>query len=140
MKNADKTGSKVFRLIHFGKHAKDYIPDRGKQKTEPCTVLKEVDTEFFRDGKDTMSVYAGNELAGHMKRTELIVFVTTGRTEAAFTAEGNKLEITTVGAAIHGTTMRRVAAMNHLVNIFDDGRTGVQFINDMFVIVGKNGL
>ncbi len=60
MKNADEAGSKVFGFIDFRKHAENNIPDGGKQKIKSCTVLKEIDTKFLRDGKDTVSVDAGN--------------------------------------------------------------------------------
>ena len=70
----------------------------------------------------------------------MVVFVTARRTETAFTAEGNKFKMGAMSTGIHGTAVRRVTTMNHLVDIFDDGRTRMQFVNDMFVIVGKNGL
>ena len=82
----------------------------------------------------------GNKLAGHMKRTKLVVFVSTGRTKTAFTAKGNKFKIPTVRTAIHGTTVRRVTTMDHLVDIFNDSRTWMEFVNDMFIIISKNGL
>lgn len=87
-----------------------------------------------------MSVNTGNKPAGHVKRAEPVVLAATGRAETAFAAEGNELEISTMSAAEHGTAVGRIAAMNHLVNIFDYRRTGMKFINDMFIIVGKNGL
>ena len=81
-----------------------------------------------------MAMNTGNELAGHMERTELIVFVSAGRAKTAFTAKGNKFKIATVRTAIHGTTV------DHLVDIFNDSRTRMEFVNDMFIIIGKNGL
>ena len=81
-----------------------------------------------------------NKLAGHMKRTKLVVFVTAGRAETALAAERNKFKITTVRTAIHGTAKRRVTTMNHLVDIFDDSRTRTEFINNMFIIIVKNRL
>ena len=75
-----------------------------------------------------------------MKRTQLVVFVATGGTESAFAAERNKFKISAMRTGIHGSTVGRVTTMNHLVDIFDDGRTSMEFVNDMFIIVGKNGL
>ena len=94
----------------------------------------------MRDGKNTMPVSAGDEFTGHMKRTKLIVFVAAGRTETALAAERNEFELTAMSTAVHGAAMRRVTTMNHLVDIFDDSRTRTEFINDMFIIIGKNGL
>ena len=87
-----------------------------------------------------MSVNAGNKFTRHMKRAELVVFVAAGRAEATFTAKSNKFQATTMKASVHGAAMRRMPAMNHLVDVFNDGRTRMKLINDMFIIVGKNGL
>ena len=87
-----------------------------------------------------MPVNTGNEFRGHVKGTQLVVFVTTGSAKAALTTEGDKFKITTMGTGIHGATVRRVTTMNHLVDVFNDGRTRMKLINDMFIIVGKNGL
>ena len=82
----------------------------------------------------------GNELAGHMEGTELIVFVSTGGAKTAFTAKGNKFKIPTMRTSIHGTTVRRVTTRNHLADIFDDSRTRVEFVTDVFIIISKDGL
>ena len=39
MQDADKTGSKIFGLIEFIKHAKDYIPNRGKKTVQKRAVF-----------------------------------------------------------------------------------------------------
>ena len=87
-----------------------------------------------------MAVNTGNELAGHLKRTKLVVFVSTGRAKTAFTAKGNKFKISAVRTAIHGTTVRRVTTGNHLADIFDDSRTRVEFVTNVFIIISKDGL
>ncbi|CUN31849.1 Uncharacterised protein [Roseburia inulinivorans] len=87
-----------------------------------------------------MAMNTRNKLTGHMKRTKLVVFVSTGRAKTAFTAKGNKFKISTVRTAIHGTTMRRITTMNHLVDIFDNRRTRMKFVNDRFIIISKDRL
>ena len=87
-----------------------------------------------------MAMDARNKLTGHMKRTKLVIFVATGRTKTAFAAKGNKFKISTVRTAIHGTTVRRITTMNHLVDIFNDSMTRMEFVNDMFIIIGKDRL
>ena len=82
----------------------------------------------------------GNKFTGHMKRTKLIVFIATRGTKAAFTTKGNKFKFAAIVTGIHGATIRRVTTMNHLVDIFDDSRTRMKLVNDMFIVVGKNGL
>ena len=69
-----------------------------------------------------MAMNTRNKLTGHMKRTKLVVFVSTVRT------------------AIHGTNVRRITTMNHLVDIFDNRRTRMKFVNDRFIIISKDRL
>ena len=140
MKNTDKSWNKVFGLIYLVKHTEDDIPDGMKETVKERTVTEEINTQFFRDSKHAVSVGTGNEFAGHGKRTLLIVFVTTGRTEAAFASEWRKLEITAVRASKHGPAMRGITTVNHLFDVFDFSFTRMQSINDFFIMVSKNGL
>ena len=55
-----------------------------------------------------------------MKRTKLVVFVSTVRT------------------AVHGTTERWITAMNHLIDIFHLSFSGMKSIFNFFIIVSKN--
>ena len=123
MKNADKTRSKVFRFIDLEKHAKDDITDRKKETIQKRSVFEEIRTKFLWDSENTMAMNTGNELAGHMEGTELIVFVSTGRAKAAFTAKGNKFQISAFGTGIHCPTERWVTTVNHLVNVINDSLT-----------------
>ena len=82
----------------------------------------------------------GDQFTGHMKRTDLIVLVATGRTEAAVASEGNKLQVAAVRAAVHGTAVGGVTAVDHFGDVVGDSRAGMKFIDDMFVMVSKNKL
>ena len=85
-----------------------------------------------------MPVDTGDEFTGHMEGAKLIILVAAGRTETA--TERNKLEVTAMGTAVRGSPIRRVATVNHLVDIFDDSRTGMKPVNYVFIIISKNGL
>lgn len=87
-----------------------------------------------------MPVDTGDEFTGHMEGAKLIILVAAGRTETAVATERNKLEVTAMGTAVHGSPIRRVATVNHLVDIFDDSRTGMKLVNYVFIIISKNGL
>ena len=140
MKDTDKSGNKVFGLIHLVKHTEDDIPDGMKETVKERAVTKKVNTEFFRDSKNTVSVGTGNQLTGHGKRPLLIVFIATGRTEAAFATKRRKLEIAAVRATKHGSTMGRVTTVNHLFNVFYFSFTWMESVNDFLIMVSKNGL
>ena len=111
-----------------------------KKTVKKAAVVEEINTEFFGNGKNTVPVDTSNKFAGHVEGTEQIVFVTAGRAETALATEGNELHGTATGAAIHGTTIRRVTTMNHLANIFNDRRTRMKFVDYMLIIISKNGL
>lgn len=128
MKDTNNPGSEVFRFIDVEKHAEDNIPDRGKKQVEKRAIFKEERPKFLRDSKNTMPVSTGNEFTGHMERAELIIFVTTGRTETAFATKRDEFKPAAGRAAIHETAKGGVSAMNHLVNIFNDRRAGMKFI------------
>ena len=140
VKDADKAGCKIFGFIDFGKHAQDDIADRRKKKTEASAVLEEEDAQFFRNGEDAVPVDTGDELTGHMEGAKLIILVAAGRTETAAATKRNKLEVTAMGTAVHGSPIRRATTMNHLVDIFGDSGTWMKLVNYVFIIISKNGL
>ena len=81
-----------------------------------------------------------NQFKGHTGSAFHGIFVAAGRAETAMTAERNKFKFPAVRTAIHGTTERWITTMNHLVDIFDNRRTRMKFVNDMFIIIGKDRL
>ncbi len=103
-------------------------------------VLKKKAAEFFGDCKDTMSVVAGNEFTGHTKSPFLVIHVATGRTEAAFTGEGNKFKVTTMRAAKESAPERRIMAIAHPVDVIQNILAGADDILDVFKVVRKNSL
>ena len=87
-----------------------------------------------------MSVFGIDKFKGHRSSAVNGIFVTAGRTEAAFASERHKFKLAAVGAAVHGTTKSRVTAMNHTVNIFDNRTAGMQSINNLFIVIFENVL
>ena len=75
-----------------------------------------------------------------MERTQLVVFVAAGGTEPALASEGDVFEISAVRAAVHCAAVGRIAAMDHLVDVFNNSGPGMRFVKDMFIIVSKNRL
>ena len=84
-----------------------------------------------------MTVNTSNKLAGHMKRTLLIVAVTTRRAESALATKSDELKIATVRATVHGTTIGRVTTMKHLVDIFDNRRAWMKLVYYFLIMVVK---
>ena len=59
-----------------------------------------------------------NQFRGHGDSALHGVEIPTGRTEAAVAAERNKLYLTAVGTAVHGTAEGGIAARDHFIYVF----------------------
>ena len=79
-----------------------------------------------------------NDLEGHRSSPVNGVHVAAGRTKPGMTAERNILKIATGRTGIHGPTKRRIAAVDHFFNIFDDRVTRMLDIDHFFKMVFKN--
>ena len=97
-------------------------------------------TKFFIDCENTMTVCAVKKLKGHTGRTFLGILHTASGAEAAFAAEGNKFHVVTSGADIHGTAKRRIATIQHFIDIFHRRISGMKSVFDYFIIVIKDFL
>ena len=51
------------------------------------------------------------------------------------TTKGNELEITTIGAAIHGATIGRIATIEHLIDVFHFRFAGMESILNFFIMI-----
>ena len=74
-----------------------------KETVQERTVLKEKGTETFINSKNAMAVLDTDEFERHTGGAFHSIFVSAGRAKAAVAAKRNKLEITAVGAGVHGT-------------------------------------
>ena len=89
-----------------------------KEPVKERAILQEKITEGRINGKNAMTVPDINELKGHRGSAFQGIFITADRAETTVTTERNKLEISTVDTAIHGTTKRRITTVDHLIDIF----------------------
>jgi hypothetical protein len=75
-----------------------------------------------------------------MKRSDLIIFVATSRTETALAAERNKLKAATMVATKESPAKRGITAVDQFVHVLDDCRAWMQKIKDMLIMIRKNRL
>ena len=117
-----KSLPKVWRtMIKPGVKFMDLFCLKNIRETTLFTAWKrQSSTELAVDGEDTVPVDAVDELKGHGGSALHGVQVPTGGAEAAVAAERNEFQFAAVGTAIHCTTKGRIAAVDHLINIFDD--------------------
>lgn len=111
-----------------------------KQTIKQRTVFKEKITKIFINGEDTMAVLNMNQFEGHTGSAVHGVFVTAGRAETAVATERNKLKLTAVRTAIHGTTKRGITTINHFIDIFHLRISGMKSIFYFFIMVEKDSL
>ena len=135
MKNTDKTRSKMFSLVEFAEHTKNDIANRMKKTIEQRTISAEKDAKLLWDGKNAMSVNALNDFERHGSGALDGIEISAGRANAALAAKGNKFERTTGRAPIHGSTISRISAMNHLIDAFKNNRASLKGVLDFFVMI-----
>jgi len=125
MKDRNETWSKQFRFIVLVEHSEDNRANGAEEAVQEITVFKEKVSEGIIDCKDTVSVLGIDDLRRHGKSAVNRVLVATGRAEAAFATERNKLEIAAFFTPPHDTTISGVSAVDHLIDVFNDGIAGM---------------
>ena len=118
VKNHNKSRSKILGFIEFVKHTADHAGNRVEKAVKKIRIVQKKMSEVFINSKNAVPVLDRNELKGHTGSTFHRVFVPTGRTETAVTAERDKFHVPTVRTTVHGTTKSGIAAMNHFIYVF----------------------
>lgn len=140
VKNHDKARSIIHGSVDLMKHTKNNTIYGMEETIKQGTIFQKKRTKMFVNSKDAVTVGNMNKLKGHICSTIHRIFDTAGRTKTAVTAKRNKFKIATVRAAIHGTTIGRIAAVNHFLNIFHFAVAGMEGILNLFVIIRENPL
>lgn len=140
VEDTNKSRSKIFSFIKFRKHTKDDIPDGMKKTIQKRMILKKEDAKFLWNGKHTVPVVTGNELAGHTKSPFLIIHVTTRWTETAFAGKRYGFKFTTMGTAVDSLSMRRIMALDHTFDVIHNIFARTKNILDVLKVVAENSL
>ena len=114
--------------------------NRMEKTMKQSSALKGKITEIFINREDVVSVLNVNQFKRHRCSTFHGILVTARGKETAVVAKRNGLKISTVWAAIHSTTKRRITTVDHLIDIFHLRRSGMKSIFNFFIIVGKDSL
>lgn len=91
-----------------------------EEAVEQGTVFKKVRTQIFINRKDTMPVGDVDKLEGHRGSAFHGILIATGGTEPAMASERDKFQLSAFRTAVHGTTIRRVTTVDHLIHVFND--------------------
>ena len=111
-----------------------------KEAVKKFTIFKEEVAEVFIDGENTMPVSNINQFERHVGGTFHGILIPAGRAETTVTAERNEFKFTTFRAAVHGTAIRRVTAINHLLDVFNHSVARMKSIYHFFIMICKNFL
>lgn len=134
MKNADETGSKRLGFVDFAEHMKDDVANGMEKTVEKGAISAKENAEPFGDGKNTMPMNELNDLEGHGSSALDRIKVSTGRTKTGFAAKRDEFERTTRRTPVHSVAERRIAAVNHFLNAFDDSGASIEGILNFFII------
>ena len=125
MKNHNKAGSEVHRLILLEEHTRNNTVYSMEEAIEESAVMEKKLAEVFINRENTMAMGNIDQFKGHRGSTLHGLKVFAGRAETAVTAEGDKFEPATVRTAIHGTAKGGVPAVDHFIHVFNDGSARV---------------
>ena len=114
--------------------------NRMEKTMKQSSALKGKITEIFINREDVVSVLNVNQFKRHRCSTFHGILVTARGKETAVVAKRNELKISTVWAAVHSTTKRRITTVYHLFDIFHLRRSVMKSIFNFFIIVGKDSL
>ncbi len=97
--------------------------------------MKEKLTKGFINSEDEMSMSTVNEFKRHSSRPVVGIFCTTGRTKLGMAAKRNKFKGSAMGATVHGTTVRRIATVDYLFDVFHNNGSWLKVIFNDFIII-----
>lgn len=103
MEDHDIAGCVIFSMVEVEKQAGYYTGDRMKETVQEGTVPKKKVAEIFIYSKNAMAVLDTDELERHAGGAFHSIFISTGRTKTAVTAERNEFEVSTGRTTVHGT-------------------------------------
>ena len=92
----------------------------------------------MRDGKDTVAMWSSDEFEGHSGSSFDGVEGAAGGTKSAAASERDELGMSTFGARIESSAERRIAAVDHLLDVFHFNIARMASIFNFFVMVTKN--
>ena len=87
------------------------------------TVTQKKLPELLINREDAMAVDDIYELKGHRSSALHGVEITTGRAEAAVTAERDKFQLAAVGTAVHGTAENGITTVDHFIYVVNNRLT-----------------
>ncbi len=137
MQDTDGTGDKVSASVQFMGHSENNAAYSPKKAVRQGALIQKERAQII-NGKNEVSAGTANEFKGHFSRAASAVLVAAGRARFGMAAERNEFQFAAVRATVHGTAIRRLTTINHLLNVFHNNGTGMKNIFNFFVMFFKN--
>ena len=125
MQDKDEARDIIHGLIHFVEHMQDNAVNGMEQAVQELSVFQKERPEAFINRENAVSVADIDQLKGHVCSSFHSVFIAAGRAETAFAAERHKFKFPAVWTGIHSAAIGRIAAVDHLINVFHFTVTGM---------------
>ena len=138
MKDTDKAGYKMSGVIQVVEETRDDLIHGREEQTQERAVKQEKRAELFGDGEDTVAVRGCDKLKGHGGGAFDGIESTAGRTKAAAATEGDKLGLSTLRAAVKSSAERRIAAVDHLLDVFHFNIARMASVFNFFEMITKD--
>lgn len=138
VQDADKAWDEVSAFIHLVEKPEDDTADGLEEAVKQGTVIEEEGAQVFINGEDDMPVSTAEEFERHFSGAIDAVLVTTGRAKFGMAAKGDEFKFPTMSTAIHGTTKRGIATINHLLDVLHDNGPWVKDIFNFLIVIIKN--
>ncbi len=140
MQDTDESGNEIFGSVHPVEHAEHNGADSDEQAVQQGAVFQEIRPEFFGDRKNTMPVVAVDQFACHGSCPLPCIKVAASRTETGMAAKRDKVKMTALRTAVHGTAEGGVTTVDHLINVFNLRGTGMKSIEYFFIMIAEDFL
>ena len=135
VKDHDETGSEILRHIHLEEHSGNYTGDSMKEAIKEFPVFKKEVTEVFIDGENAVPMSNIDQFEGHVGGAFHRIFVSTGGAETAVTAEWNEFQFSAFRTSVHGTAIRRITTMDHLLDVFNHSVARMKSMYHFFIMI-----
>ena len=138
MEDTNKARDKMPGVVQVIEEAGDDLIYGREEQVQKRAVNKEKWTELFGNGEDTVAMRSGDKLKGHGGGAFDGIESTAGRTKAAAATEGDKLGLSTFWTAVKSSAERRIAAVDHLLDVFHFNIARMASVFNFFKMITKD--
>ncbi len=138
VKDTNETRDEMARVVEVEKETREHLINGRKEQIQKRSVDQEKRAQFLSDGEDAVAMGSSDKFEGHSCSSLDGVEGTAGRTKSAAASERDELGMCTLWATIKRSAERRIAAVDHLFDVFHFNIARMASIFNFFVMVAKD--